>query len=217
MVLTVTKQKVEELNQEFGLIKSRIGLATQWLEVDGDEDDEYGEMAQGLSELKLPESTGRKGRIEVLSSTEHPEPSSGLDDARETELAKRRAKIRELEASGADLTDEQLAEVLGVPIPDFPGDQQPMLDESGVVEITEYFKPDGTVESYLTPKGGSNRPGKPVSQSMKPIIRETTLDEQDDRQIVPMLQSNTSLAQTPAEEAPKKVSKFKAMRQTQNR
>ena len=188
---------------------SRVGLARQWLEVDNADELEP-ENETDMKELKMPTvQTKTKPKIEVISSVDDEEEVSKEDTAREVLLK----RIRELEESGVEMTDEELAEVLGVPVPEFPGDLHPIAEHEGMVEIVEHEKPDGTIESHVTAKGGAR---KPIDSKMKkvvsPIIQERI--EDDGRDIIsPMVVKDESKEE---EEQPKRVSRFKAMRE-QNR
>jgi len=233
----VTQSKLDDLEAEYRLVKSRVGLAREWLEVKKGDSFDYGEEETAeeidTSELKLPgsssssSSSSSKPKIEVLTSVDHPLSTSDIEA--QNELDRRRARIRELEATGVDLTEEELSRVLGVPNPNFPGDLQPMLDtataDSGVVDITEHHKPDGTVETYLTPKGGASRRMIIESKSKKvmtPLIQERSMEDDsttNDRVVMTGIMSPMKMDSEPpqsTEEAPRRVSKFKAMRE-QNR
>lgn len=196
------------MNEEYKHVKSRVGLARDWLEVDMDDELEN-ESEPTLSELKMPATkTTTKPKIEIISSTNVEDDSTNSNTGKHALLD----RIRELEASGIEMTDEELAEALGVPIPEFPGDLRPVADHEGMVEITEVENADGSIESFVRPKASSKQH---IESKMKkvvaPMIQERNVD--DGRDIVaPMV-----VADEPKEdEPPKRVSKFKAMRE-QNR
>lgn len=186
-------------------MKSRVGLARDWLEVDTNEELED-ESEPVLSELKMPTTQAKtKPKIEIISSTDTDEGSDKPDADRQRLLD----KIRELEESGIEMTDEELAEALGVPIPEFPGDLRPVADQEGMVEITEVENDDGSVESFVRPKVGAKRQiDSKMKKVVAPMIQERNID--DGRDVVaPMV-----IADEPKEEEqPKRVSKFKAMRE----
>lgn len=215
------------MEQEYRLVKSRVGLAREWLEVKHDEN--FGdaleeETIDTEATLKLPAQVslefskpGQKPKIEVISSVDAEEPT---EIETENELERRRRRIRELEASGVDLTEEELVRLLGVsPASDSGASGELAAEDAGVVEIVEHHKPDGTVETTLTPKGGAF--AKPAKISKKtaaaPFVVERT-DEEDDKDKVVMtgIMGRSTATQPETDEPPKRVSKFKAM-QNQNR
>lgn len=204
----VTQSKLNGLNEEYQLVKSRVGLAREWLDVD-DMDELEEEREPEVTELKMPtKETKTKPKIEIISSIDADEESS----APQSDLERLLNRISELEASGIEMTDEELAEALGVPVPEFAGDLQPFPDQEGMVEITEIEKDDGSVESFVRPKVGAK---KQIDSKMKkvvsPMIQERV--DEDTRDIVsPMVVDDAPKE----EEQPKRVSKFKAMRE-QNR
>lgn len=187
------------------MISSRVGLARQWLEVDGEEDEEEVPDNAELPDLGLPKPTGPKPKIEVISSTE--DTSEDIDAG---ELAQRRAKIKELEQSGIELTDEELAKMLGVSVPDFPSDTISSLDQGGLIEIQEYERPDGTVEAKLNPLKGITAKSGPIATPV--MVQEHVAEEKV--VLSPMLpqRDNEEREASP----PKRVSKFKQLRE-QNR
>lgn len=208
------------MDAEYKLVTSRVGLAKQWLEVDTPEES-VSAATQSLTELKMPggSQTKTKPKIEIISSVDAEEASEPMKSDFSTSENDRElllAKIRELEARGVDMTEEELAAALGVPVPEFPGDLVPIPDQEGIVEIMEHEKLDGTVESFLTPKGGAQQ--KIIDSKMKKVIapviveRNTDADDESDaRDMMPPMFPAEQTTQT-QDEAPKRVSRFKAMR-----
>jgi hypothetical protein len=200
-----TQNKLDALQDEYKLVTSRVGLARQWLEVDGDNEDFEAETDAPLPELGLPKPTGPKPLIEVISSSYIPD-----EDAGEVELAQRRLKIRELEASGVEMTDEELARVLGVPLPDYPSGPLQSLDQTGLIEIQEFEQANGAIEVRLNPLKGQS--SKIASRAPVPAIKEH--DSEEKVVLSPMLPPTGQ--EERAESPPKRVSRFKQMRE-QNR
>lgn len=208
---SVTNDKLNGLNGEYDLIKSRVGLAKQWLEVDEHPEYEQDAKEEQLTELRLPQKQGPKPKIEIITST-NTEGSNQYLDSVERMLEIRRARIRELERMDEEMSEEELAAILGAPIPDFPGDQKLLPDETqaNIVEILEHYKPDGTVETFLTPKGGKPTIHSKTKQVLTPMIMEHTAEKPQD--VVTMVPSPSESGLS-SSEPPKRVSKFKAMRE----